>query len=193
MVSCTYLLTLLAATAAIASPVRLSNQNGTVKIRQSGQVYVCKAGANNDGVTYGEVSQDCAIGYFREAGTKAGFSGYPKKFDNKGNVMKFASGCNENVYELPVFSNGKRYDFNAKKGSINKPGPMRVYYTKDLKFCGVGAKEHIGGTGNPHNCVLENQGVPSQGWLLVRKRGISIVLSFTGRLNWIAYVGCLSV
>ncbi|GJC83029.1 hypothetical protein ColLi_05867 [Colletotrichum liriopes] len=156
MVSYTYLLTVLAATAAVASPAPLPNSDGTIEIRQSGQVYVCKAGANNDGVKYGEVGQDSAIGYFREAKTKAGSSGYPKKFDNKGSVMKFASGCASDVYELPVLSDGKRYDFNAKKGSSNKPGPMRVYYTKDLKFCGIGAKEKADGTGNPHNCVLQN-------------------------------------
>ncbi|KAF9871002.1 hypothetical protein CkaCkLH20_11419 [Colletotrichum karsti] len=154
MVSFTYLLTLLAASAAVATPVALLNEDSTVGIRQSGQVYVCKSGAKNDGTVYGDIGYDKAVGYFRAAKTTKGASGYPKPFDNKGNVMTFASGCSSNVWELPVLANGKAYDYNSKKGG-NSPGPMRVYYTKDLKFCGIGAKEKADGTGNPHNCVLK--------------------------------------
>ncbi|KAK1482415.1 hypothetical protein CTAM01_13575 [Colletotrichum tamarilloi] len=153
MVSYTYILTLLAATASIASPTPLLGEDGTIETRQSGQSYTCKAGAKNDGALYGTVKYDTSIGYLREAKTTAGSSGYPKPFDNRGNVMTFASGCSGTVYELPVLADGKRYDFNAKKGTTNRPGPMRVYYTKDLKFCGVGAKEKADGTGNPHNCA----------------------------------------
>ncbi|KAK1702349.1 hypothetical protein BDP67DRAFT_585458 [Colletotrichum lupini] len=142
MVSYTYILTLLAATASIASPTPLLGEDGTIETR-----------AKNDGALYGTVKYDTSIGYLREAKTTAGSSGYPKPFDNRGNVMTFASGCSGTVYELPVLADGKRYDFNAKKGTTNRPGPMRVYYTKDLKFCGIGAKEKADGTGNPHNCA----------------------------------------
>ncbi|KAL8291084.1 hypothetical protein RB597_005557 [Gaeumannomyces tritici] len=154
MPSFTYLLTLLAATAAVASPAPVPNDDYTLQAR-AGQSYVCKAGDKNDGVEYGVIGQDRAIGYFREARTSTGTgSGYPKPFDNKGNVMKFPSGCGSNVWELPVLNKGKRYDYKAKKDG-NSPGPMRVYYTKDLKFCAIGAKLNPNGSGNPHNCVLK--------------------------------------
>ncbi|KAI8278397.1 hypothetical protein K4K59_009234 [Colletotrichum sp. SAR11_240] len=155
MVAYTYFLGLLAASVAIASPVPNPDEEFSLEAR-AGQVYICKAGANNDGVLYGEISQDKAIGFFRDAKTKTGTgSGYPKPFGNQGNVMKFASGCGSDVWELPVLKSGKPYDYNAKKGSSNSPGPMRVYYTKDLKFCGIGGKLKPDGTGNPHNCVLK--------------------------------------
>lgn len=102
---------------------------------------------------FGTVSQDKAIGYFRQAKTKPGKSGYPAPFSNIGKPMKFASGCNKDVWELPVLANGKPYDYNKKKDQA-PPGEMRVFYTKDLKFCGIGSKEKRGGTGNPTNCEL---------------------------------------
>ncbi|KND86394.1 hypothetical protein TOPH_08971 [Tolypocladium ophioglossoides CBS 100239] len=153
MVAYAYLLTLLAATAAVASPAPVPNQDFSLAAR-AGQFYVCKAGKDNDGQLYGDISQDKAIGYFRDAKTNSGSSGYPKPFDNKGGVMKFAKGCGKDVWELPVLANGKPYDYNKKKEG-NSPGPMRVYYTKDLKFCAIGAKQNPDGKGNPHNCVLK--------------------------------------
>lgn len=101
------------------------------------------------------MSYDRAVGYFRDAKTNTGASGYPKPFDNRGNVMKFASGCKTDVWELPLLASGKPYDYKKKKGDDNKPGPIRVYYTKNLKFCAIGAKEKPDGTGNPHNCQLK--------------------------------------
>ncbi|KAL8412914.1 hypothetical protein RB596_009457 [Gaeumannomyces avenae] len=69
--------------------------------------------------------------------------------------MKFPSGCGSDVWELPVLKSGKPYDYKSKKGDSNLPGPMRVYYTKDLKFCAIGAKLNPDGSGDPHNCVLK--------------------------------------
>ncbi|KAF4822941.1 hypothetical protein CGCTS75_v010542 [Colletotrichum tropicale] len=145
MVAYTYFLGLLAASVAIASPVPNPDEEFSLEA----------PGANNDGVLYGEISQDKAIGFFRDAKTSTGASGYPKPFGNQGNVMKFASGCGSDVWELPVLKSGKPYDYKSKKGTSNNPGPMRVYYTKDLKFCGIGGKLKPNGTGNPHNCVLK--------------------------------------
>ncbi|KAL6852244.1 hypothetical protein ACO1O0_006785 [Amphichorda felina] len=153
MVSPSYLLTLLAATVAVASPTPLPNEDYSLETR-GGQVYVCRAGDDNKGQLYGQVRQDRAIGYFREAKTKTGKSGYPKPFSNNGKVMKFPSGCKKDVWELPVLASGLPYDYNSKKGGVNNPGEMRVYYTKDLKYCGIGGKKNVGGTGNPHNCEL---------------------------------------
>ncbi|KAJ3543940.1 hypothetical protein NM208_g3312 [Fusarium decemcellulare] len=154
MVSYTYILTLLAATVALASPAPIPNDDSSLEAR-AGQVYICRAGDDNKGQLYGEIGQDKAIGFFRDAKTKTGLSGYPKKFGNEGNVMKFASGCTkDNVWELPVLANGKPYAFDKKKDG-NSPGTMRVYYTKDLKFCAIGGKKNPNGTGNPHNCALK--------------------------------------
>ncbi|KAF9878368.1 hypothetical protein CkaCkLH20_04406 [Colletotrichum karsti] len=154
MLQSTFILGLLAATATVASP--MPNPDGDFSLQtRAGQVYICKAGANNNGGLYGEIGQDKAIGFFRDAKTNTGGSGYPKPFDNKGNVMKFASGCGKDIWELPVLANGKPYDYKSKKGANNGPGPMRVYYTKDLKFCAIGGKLNSDGTGNPHNCVLK--------------------------------------
>ncbi|UNI13284.1 hypothetical protein JDV02_000041 [Purpureocillium takamizusanense] len=154
MVAYSYLLSLLAATAAVASPAPIPNDEFSLEAR-AGQIYVCKAGADNNGQHYGDISYDKSIGFFRDAKTKTGQSGYPKPFDNKGNVMKFAKGCGKDVWELPVLANGKPYNYKEKKGDKNKPGPMRVYYTKDLKWCGIGGKLKPDGTGNPHNCQLK--------------------------------------
>ncbi|EJT70218.1 hypothetical protein GGTG_12391 [Gaeumannomyces tritici R3-111a-1] len=151
MVCFSQLFTLLIATAAVASPVDIASS--ALEARQQGSMYVCRSGANNDGQAYGTVGMDKAIGYYRQAGIKAGASGYPKPFGNAGNVLKFASGCGSDVYELPLLASGSAYLYNQKKTG-NPPGPIRVYYTSALKFCGIGAKENPNGSGNPHNCQL---------------------------------------
>ncbi|PHH92183.1 hypothetical protein CDD83_8569 [Cordyceps sp. RAO-2017] len=153
MVAYNFLLTLLAAAVAIASPAPMPNEDSPLEAR-AGQVYVCRSGAQNNGQVYGEIRQDRAIGYFRDAKTHQGQSGYPKPFDNKGKVMKFPKGCGKDVWELPVLANGRPYAYKDKKGNNNRPGPIRVYYTKGLKFCAIGGKLNPDGTGNPHNCVL---------------------------------------
>ncbi|KAK2594627.1 hypothetical protein QQS21_007664 [Conoideocrella luteorostrata] len=155
MVAYTYILTLLAATAALATPAPINDGELTLEAR-AGQKYICQGGKDNKGENYGEVSYDKAVGFFRDAKTNTGASGYPKKFDNVGNVMKFKKGCKKNVWELPLNSNGKPYDYKKKKAG-NSPGPIRVYYTKNLKFCGIGAKEHKKDVrpNNPHNCALK--------------------------------------
>ncbi|GAB0134925.1 hypothetical protein EsDP_00003277 [Epichloe bromicola] len=152
MVAYSHVLTLLAATVSLASPAPVSDAAGFSLEARADQIYICKSGNNNNGkVKYGEVSYDKAVEYFREAGTTPGKSGYPKEFRNLGNVMTFPQGCNQDVWELPLLANGKRYDYNKKKGG-NEPGPIRVYYTKNLMFCAIGAKENANGSGNPHNC-----------------------------------------
>ncbi|KAK7744767.1 hypothetical protein SLS62_010070 [Diatrype stigma] len=159
MVNAGYFLTVFAAAAA-AMPAVTPNESFSALEARAGQVYTCRVGANNDGALLGEVSQDRAIGYLRAAGTKTGTaSGYPKKFGNAGSVLKFASGCTStNVWELPVLANNKPFDINKKinkgKALANDPGPMRVYYTDKLKFCGIGTKSNKDNSGNPHNCAL---------------------------------------
>ncbi|KLU90390.1 hypothetical protein MAPG_10244 [Magnaporthiopsis poae ATCC 64411] len=166
MVSFSQLLTLFAATAAVASPVPVLDEgaadltignsiNSATKVLEAraGSMYTCRAGASNNGQVYGTVGMDKAIGYFRQAGTTPGLSGYPKPFGNAGKVMKFKSGCGSDVWELPLLASGKPYAYDKKKID-NPPGPIRVYYTSGLKFCGIGAKENPTGTGNPHNCKL---------------------------------------
>ncbi|KAI5867010.1 hypothetical protein GGS23DRAFT_553125 [Durotheca rogersii] len=153
MVGVTNILTLLAATAVIATPV--PNEEFSLEAR-AGQSYICRGGLTNKGELFGEVSQDRAIGFFRNAKTNTGASGYPKEFDNKGKVMKFAKGCTKDVWELPLLSTNKPYAFNSKKAG-NRPGPLRVYYTKDLKFCGIGSKPTREGLGNPHNCEFKTK------------------------------------
>ncbi|KAH8660325.1 Ribonuclease/ribotoxin [Xylariales sp. PMI_506] len=149
MVNVSYMLTMLFAAAGMANPTAFPELDA-----RSGQVYTCNKGANNDGAFIGKVSQDKAIGYFRDAKTKTGTaSGYPKPFENNGGVMKFASGCTGNVWELPVLASGQPYQY-AKKKDGNNPGPMRVYYTSDLKFCGIGAKSQDDNSGPPHNCAI---------------------------------------
>ncbi|VUC24333.1 unnamed protein product [Clonostachys rosea] len=146
------LLTLLPVITALASP--MSDEESFSLEQRAGRQYTCKGGDNNDGQLWGVVSQDRAEGYFREAKTNTGKSGYPKPFGNAGKVMKFPSGCGEDVWELPLLANGNRFDFNQKKEN-NDPGQIRVYYTKDLKFCGIGAKKTANKQergNNPHNC-----------------------------------------
>ncbi|KAI1852430.1 hypothetical protein JX265_011063 [Neoarthrinium moseri] len=153
MVNASYLFTLLAATAAVASPIAEPIEADSLEAR-AGQIYTCKKGDKNDGALIGKVPQDKAIGYFREAKTKSGKSGYPKKFDNKGKVMSFASGCTgKEVWELPVLNNGVRYDYDKGKDG-NNPGPMRVYYAADLTFCAIGSKSKDDNSGPPHNCKV---------------------------------------
>lgn len=139
-----------------------SSSGRTLLIRDGHKkVYTCKVGEKNDGALLGEISQDRAIGYFRAAGTKKGTaSGYPKTFGNAGSVLRLASGCTPtNVWELPVLKSNKPFDINKKinkgKADENDPGPMRVYYTDKLKFCGIGTKSEMDNSGNPHNCVLK--------------------------------------
>ncbi|KAF4812306.1 hypothetical protein CGCSCA5_v009233 [Colletotrichum siamense] len=155
MVSFTQLLTFLAASVAVASPVSFSdNGEGIIEIRAGDDVYVCKAGSSNSGALYGEIKLADAMRDVAAAKTTKGSSGYPKPFGNLGNVMNFASGCSSDVWELPVLPGGKAYNYNAKKGG-NSPGPIRVFYNKNLQFCGIGAKEKADGSGNPHNCALK--------------------------------------
>ncbi|CAH0056232.1 unnamed protein product [Clonostachys solani] len=140
---------------ALASSV--SHHKGKASTLSSLQKYICRAGDYNNGTLYGTVSQDRAIGYIREAKTKKGRSGYPKKFNNNGNIMKFPKGCSRDIWELPLLPNGKPYHFTNKK-SYSNPEYIRVYYTKNLKFCGIGAKRVRSTTirnNFPHNCQLQ--------------------------------------
>lgn len=52
-----------------------------------------------------------------------------------------------------MLKNGRPYDYKKKKEG-NNPGPMRVYYTKDLKFCAIGTKSNDDNSGNTHNCKV---------------------------------------
>ncbi|GES60498.1 hypothetical protein ATEIFO6365_0002100900 [Aspergillus terreus] len=150
MVSFSFILTLsLAITSALATPTPADADI------TGGQVYTCKRGANNDGALIGKVPQDKAIGYFREAKTKAGKSGYPKEFSNKEN-LKFQKGCRGKkvkLWELPVLDGGRRYAYDKPKQEA-PPGPMRVYYTEDLKFCGIGTKSNPDNSGPVHLCKV---------------------------------------
>ncbi|CAH0054731.1 unnamed protein product [Clonostachys solani] len=161
-------LTSLAAITALASATSdgesfsLEQRSGRVHVTDVSmkQLYTCNGGDKNEGQRWGIVSQDRAEGYFRDAKTKTGKSGYPKPFGNAGKVMKFPSGCAKDVWELPLLPNeppfnGRPFDFNQKKEN-NDPGQIRVYYTKDLKFCGIGAKRTANKQergNNPHNCA----------------------------------------
>ncbi|KAH8881854.1 hypothetical protein GQ53DRAFT_886479 [Thozetella sp. PMI_491] len=125
------------AAAVVANPIAVINDEGFPLEAHAGQIYTCKRGDANNGALIGYVSQDKSIGYFREAKTQTGTaSGYPKPFGNKGNVLKFASGCGSDVWELPVLNNSVRFDFNKKinkgKANENNPGPMRGYYTPKI-------------------------------------------------------------
>lgn len=122
------------------------------------QVYICNGGADNNGIHYGDIQEDTAIKYYGRAKTSQGKSGYPKTFANQGELLKFPSVCNNTeVWELPVLASGKPFDITKKKSKKeqNHPGPMRVYYTKDLEFCTIGARMYQNDTGNPHNCDLK--------------------------------------
>jgi hypothetical protein len=166
MVSFSFILTLsLAITSALATPtptdadiaggqVRPTPNNPETELKCP-KVYTCKRGANNDGELIGKVPQDKAIGHFREAKTKAGKSGYPKRFYNNEN-LKFKKGCRDKkveLWELPVLNGGQRYAYDKPKQEA-PPGPMRVYYTKDLKFCGIGTKSNRDNSGPVHLCKV---------------------------------------
>ncbi|KAL5356233.1 Ribonuclease/ribotoxin [Aspergillus floccosus] len=150
MVSFSFILTLsLAVISALASP---TPDDSAIT---GGQVYTCKRGANNDGALIGKVPQDKAIGYFHEAKTKSGKSGYPKRFTNN-EKLKFQKGCRDKkveLWELPVLDGGRRYAYDKPKQDA-PPGAMRVYYTKDLKFCGIGAKSKPDNSGPVHLCKV---------------------------------------
>ncbi|KAE8155206.1 Ribonuclease/ribotoxin [Aspergillus avenaceus] len=149
MVSFKYLVALALGATPLASPTPLELD------ARAGQTYTCRKGEKNDGTLIGKVSQDKSIGYFREAKTTAGKSGYPMRFYNN-EELAFGSGCrdkNAEIWELPVLDGGKRYDYQKSKKELN-PGRMRVYYTKDLTFCGIGTKSNDDNSGPVHSCKI---------------------------------------
>lgn len=64
------------------------------------------------------------------------------------------SGCRDKkaeLWELPVLDGGRRYRYEKPKSEA-LPGRMRVYYTKDLTFCGIGTKSNGDNSGPAHLC-----------------------------------------
>ncbi|PFH58757.1 hypothetical protein XA68_13277 [Ophiocordyceps unilateralis] len=118
--------------------------------------YICRAGKRNHGPLYGEIGKDYAIASLLSANTTTGASGYPKPFDNSGNVLRFGRGCSHHhLWELPVLADNRPFRIHLKESESNRAGPMRVYYTRHLRFCGVAAKLSPHATGALHLCVLK--------------------------------------
>ncbi|KAL4888564.1 Ribonuclease/ribotoxin [Aspergillus ambiguus] len=145
MVSLKFILAVsLAISSALASPTPTDSAITAGQVTSSIHTYL-------SGLTHTDIY--LAIGYFREAKTKSGKSGYPKRFYNN-EKLKFQKGCRDKkveLWELPVLDGGKRYPYDKPKKDA-PPGSMRVYYTKDLKFCGIGTKSNPNNSGKVHLC-----------------------------------------
>ncbi|KAI9933043.1 hypothetical protein ASPWEDRAFT_42797 [Aspergillus wentii DTO 134E9] len=117
------------------------------------QNYICAKGQFNNGTVLGHIPQSKVNAEYNEAGTKTGASGYPKKFENK-DKLHLAPGCGTDagLWELPVLDGGKPYDYNKTDAN---PGLMRVYYTTELRFCGIGVEGDADKADPDHLCRVE--------------------------------------
>ncbi|KAK1596971.1 uncharacterized protein LY79DRAFT_667103 [Colletotrichum navitas] len=77
---------------------------------------------------------------------KARSNGYPGKFDNNGNTVKFAFGGDGDLYKPSFFINSQCYELTAIEISTSKPDPMHCAY--GLKLCIGGAQGDVDGSGN---------------------------------------------
>ncbi|KAK2811869.1 hypothetical protein FQN50_001907 [Emmonsiellopsis sp. PD_5] len=119
------------------------------------QDYACrestdKAKKNNKGKLVENLSKDKAVAAAKKSGLKAGKSGYPQRFSNKGG-LQFAKPCNKkghDIYEFPIKKSG---DYPKEEKGAN-PGRFRVYYDQYYNFCGIGMKANKDNSGNPHLC-----------------------------------------
>ncbi|KAK2743089.1 hypothetical protein FQN55_007540 [Onygenales sp. PD_40] len=110
-----------------------------------------KAKKNNKGKLVENLSKDKAVAAAKKSGLKAGKSGYPQRFSNKGG-LKFAKPCNKkghDIYEFPIKKSG---NYPKEEKGAN-PGRFRVYYDQYYNFCGIGMKANKDNSGNPHLCT----------------------------------------